>query len=318
MFKDYPKLKSAEERRAKKKLKFKEKEIKPDFVIKILLLGDSDTGKTNLINRYCYNKFTQAYRSNTVADYTTIMKELSDGKIVQCQIWEGQPNIDKHTNMGYNYMRGCDGVIFVADGNNAKSFENVQGYVDLFREEGENALFSANREKSAIKALAITKVDIENSRVVSDKRAQFFATSQNIIFAGSMSAKEENDDNLQELFDNIIEQAVAKALIKENTSNPGVYKQQLNAYLEQQLKLLPELSNKYKDLNKIKLELDDLQEKSEEALKSYVATIKGIVIQHRDTGLIGFFKATWARKTASYKAINEIFDDKNELKLQFR
>lgn len=46
-------------------------------------------------------------------------------------------------------------------------------------------------------------------------------------------------------------------------------------------------------------------------MKAKIAEIRKLVSKHRDTGIVGFFKFTWARNTRSYNELNKFFDEKD-------
>ncbi len=55
-------------------------------------------------------------------------------------------------------------------------------------------------------------------------------------------------------------------------------------------------------------------ETNRDIIKVYLATLKKSLSEHRDKGIIGFFKATWARKPDSYNRFCGTFDNEVELK----
>ena len=56
-----------------------------DHLFKVLLLGDSGTGKSSLILRYTDNTFNSALVSSIGVDFKVKKKEI-DGKIIKIQI----------------------------------------------------------------------------------------------------------------------------------------------------------------------------------------------------------------------------------------
>lgn len=55
-----------------------------------------------------------------------------------------------------------------------------------------------------------------------------------------------------------------------------------------------------------------------EELKAYTQSLREITKQHRDTGVLGFFKYTWARNPQSYENLLNIFSDDNRIYTNFR
>lgn len=56
-----------------------------DYLFKVLLLGDSGTGKSSLILRYTENTFNSSLVSSIGVDFKVKKKEI-DGKIIKIQI----------------------------------------------------------------------------------------------------------------------------------------------------------------------------------------------------------------------------------------
>ena len=56
-----------------------------DYLFKVLLLGDSNTGKSSLILRYTDNKFNSSLVSSIGVDFKVKKKEI-DGKVIKIQI----------------------------------------------------------------------------------------------------------------------------------------------------------------------------------------------------------------------------------------
>ena len=56
-----------------------------DYLFKVLLLGDSGTGKSSLILRYTYDTFNSSLVSSIGVDFKVKKKELN-GKIIKIQI----------------------------------------------------------------------------------------------------------------------------------------------------------------------------------------------------------------------------------------
>ena len=55
----------------------------PDFIFKLIIVGDSFTGKTSLLNKSCYNTFTEHYDATIGVDFITKVTSMSDGIIIK-------------------------------------------------------------------------------------------------------------------------------------------------------------------------------------------------------------------------------------------
>ena len=61
--------------------------------IKIVIIGDSGVGKTNLLHRYTYQKFLENTKSTLGVDFVS-MEKIIDNSKVKIQFWDtaGQEN----------------------------------------------------------------------------------------------------------------------------------------------------------------------------------------------------------------------------------
>eukprot|EP00040_Diaphanoeca_grandis_P000834 m.16602 g.16602 ORF g.16602 m.16602 type:complete len:238 (+) comp11124_c0_seq1:163-876(+) len=101
---------------------------------KIVVMGDGSSGKTSIINRYAQDSFGNAYRQTIGLDWYTKRLELPGARVVTLQIWDigGQQLGGK---MIKNYLEGADAITIVYDLTNQDSFENVEDWLSLIRDE---------------------------------------------------------------------------------------------------------------------------------------------------------------------------------------
>ncbi len=58
-----------------------------DYLFKIVLIGDSGVGKSNLLSRFCKNEFTLESRSTIGVEFAT-KTMTADDKVIKAQIWD--------------------------------------------------------------------------------------------------------------------------------------------------------------------------------------------------------------------------------------
>ena len=75
-----------------------------DYLFKVLLLGDSGTGKSSLILRYTENTFNSSLVSSIGVDFKVKKKEI-DGKIIKIQI------VRNHWNIIFLYLYIISGIL---------------------------------------------------------------------------------------------------------------------------------------------------------------------------------------------------------------
>lgn len=84
-----------------------------DFHFKIVIIGDSGVGKSNLLTRFTRNEFTQESKATIGVELTTRSVKIQS-KVIKCQIWDtaGQERYRAVTNQFY---RGSVGALLVYD-----------------------------------------------------------------------------------------------------------------------------------------------------------------------------------------------------------
>jgi Ras-related protein Rab-8A len=60
---------------------------KPDYLVKVIIIGDSGVGKTNLITRFCDNHFKETYVATIGVDFKIKSMMLGE-KRFKMQIWD--------------------------------------------------------------------------------------------------------------------------------------------------------------------------------------------------------------------------------------
>ena len=58
-----------------------------DFLFKVVLLGDSGSGKSSLLYRIADNSFKKNLKPTLALEFATRSKEV-DGKIIKAQFWD--------------------------------------------------------------------------------------------------------------------------------------------------------------------------------------------------------------------------------------
>ena len=98
-----------------------------EMVFKILLIGDSDSGKTSLMLRFTDNIFEE-YSAPTIGVEFKNKKIKINEQYIKLQILDtaGQ---EKYHSVARNFIRNADGFIFVFDLTNERSFECIRGWL---------------------------------------------------------------------------------------------------------------------------------------------------------------------------------------------
>eukprot|EP00823_Brevimastigomonas_motovehiculus_P004513 TRINITY_DN298_c0_g2_i1.p1 TRINITY_DN298_c0_g2~~TRINITY_DN298_c0_g2_i1.p1 ORF type:complete len:343 (-),score=100.90 TRINITY_DN298_c0_g2_i1:201-1229(-) len=99
-----------------------------DLLFKIVLVGDSGVGKSNILSRFTHNTFNQDEKSTIGVEFASRLLVMPDSKKVKCQIWDtaGQERYRSITNA---YYRGALGAVLVFDCTKRSSFENIPRWI---------------------------------------------------------------------------------------------------------------------------------------------------------------------------------------------
>lgn len=181
-----------------------------DYVLKIIIIGDSCVGKSNLLLQFTDKRFNPLHDLTIGVEFG--VKIISYGKInYKLQIWDtaGQEAFKSITK---SYYRNAIGCMLVYDVTNRKSFENISGWLD-----DATSLCDKNTEM----VLIGNKIDVYDlsKRVISYEEGKQFADEHNISFFETSAI---NGTNVEECFTHIVSMVQKKIdsnIIDINKSN---------------------------------------------------------------------------------------------------
>ena len=127
-------------------------------VIKILLLGDSNVGKTSIFNRYYTNKFKGNYSSSIGVDFQTKNYNYKD-KNYSVHIFDtaGQ---ERFRSITESYYHMGDGIFLVFDLTNQNSLNSIPQWIESINEKVKNKKFIILGNKDDLKRNQISELDI--------------------------------------------------------------------------------------------------------------------------------------------------------------
>ncbi|KAJ8899226.1 hypothetical protein K2173_012402 [Erythroxylum novogranatense] len=144
---------------------------KIDYVFKIVLVGDSAVGKSQLLARFARNEFNIDSKATIGVEFQT-KTLIVDHKIVKAQIWDtaGQ---ERYRAVTSAYYRGAVGAMLVYDLSKRQSFDHVAKWLEELREHADNNI---------VIMLIGNKSDLGSLRAVPVEDAKEFAQKENLFF----------------------------------------------------------------------------------------------------------------------------------------
>ncbi|MFX0003701.1 MAG: Rab family GTPase [Candidatus Hodarchaeota archaeon] len=100
---------------------------------KIVIFGDSQTGKTTLTHRFLTNLFKQDVTMTLGVDFHLKALEI-DGEMVKLQIWDFAGE-ERFRFLFPSYIRGANGAVFMYDITNFGSLAHVDDWFEIVKEE---------------------------------------------------------------------------------------------------------------------------------------------------------------------------------------
>ena len=165
-----------------------------DMIFKILVIGDTGVGKSNLLLRYVKNEFAGDMRSTVGVEFGTKMMKI-DGYEVKAQIWDtaGQ---ERYRAITSAYYKGAKGVLIVYDITRKNTFDNVDKWLNDFK---------MKCDEDAAIIIVGNKSDLIQEREVSKEEATLKAQINHLAFFET-SAKE--NENVHSAFFSLMQQVV--------------------------------------------------------------------------------------------------------------
>lgn len=162
-----------------------------DLLFKVLLIGDSGTGKSCILIRFAENIFSDNYISTIGVDFKIKTIEI-DGKTVKMQVWDtaGQ---ERFRTITASYYRGSNGIILVYDVTDRESFEHINYWMKEI---------DRLATPDVCRLLVGNKIDLEDKRAVTTEEGKALADQYGVVFIET-SAKDNN--NIESTFQKMAE-----------------------------------------------------------------------------------------------------------------
>ena len=167
-----------------------------EMMFKVVLVGDSFVGKTNIMSRYLKNEFHDDSKATVGVEFGSKQFNI-DGHTIKAQIWDtaGQERYKAITSA---YYKGAKGAFVVYDITRKGSFESVEKWVNDLK---------AAADKSLTIILVGNKCDLEDQRQVTKEQGEEKANHLELAF---METSAFSGENLDKAFELMIKQVYDK------------------------------------------------------------------------------------------------------------
>ena len=161
-----------------------------DYIFKVVLIGDSGVGKSNLLSRFTRNEFNLESKSTIGVEFATRSVQV-DGKSIKAQIWDtaGQ---ERYRAITTAYYRGAVGALVVYDVAKHLTFENVERWLRELKD---------HTDQKVVTMLVGNKSDLRHLRAVTTEEAKALAEKFDLSFIETSAL---DSTNVETAFQNIL------------------------------------------------------------------------------------------------------------------
>jgi small GTP-binding protein len=184
-----------------------------NLIFKIVLIGDSNVGKTNILSKYLQNEFNPDSKATVGVEFGSKTFNINDN-VIKAQIWD-TAGTEKYRSITNAYYKGAKGAFVVYDISRKTSFNNIDKWLFDLKNNGDeniNIILIGN------------KIDLEHQREVTTEEGEKKAVLNKASFIET-SAK--NGDNIEKAFNLMIEN-VYENFKKENENKENIDSEELN------------------------------------------------------------------------------------------
>ncbi|KAG9159436.1 hypothetical protein Leryth_010988 [Lithospermum erythrorhizon] len=155
-----------------------------DYLFKLVLIGDSGVGKSNLLSRFTRNEFSLESKSTIGVEFATRSLTL-DAKVIKAQIWDtaGQ---ERYRAITSAYYRGAVGALLVYDVTRHSTFESIERWLRELRD---------HTDPNIVIMLVGNKSDLRHLVAVSTEDGKTFAENELLYFMETSALESTNVDN---------------------------------------------------------------------------------------------------------------------------
>ena len=167
-----------------------------DMMAKIILIGDSSVGKTNIMSKYLKNQFQENSKATVGVEFGSKLFSV-EGHNIKAQIWDtaGQ---EKYKAITSAYYKGSKGAFVVYDITRKETFDSIDKWIYDLKSSGDPKI---------ITLLIGNKNDLEDKREVLKEQGEEKAKSFGCAFLETSALK---GDNIEKGFELMISEIFKK------------------------------------------------------------------------------------------------------------
>ncbi|KAK8914639.1 Ras-related protein RIC2 [Platanthera zijinensis] len=181
-----------------------------DYLFKLVLIGDSGVGKSNILSRFTRNEFSLESKSTIGVEFATRSLNV-DSKVIKAQIWDtaGQ---ERYRAITSAYYRGAVGALLVYDVTRRTTFENAERWLRELRD---------HTDPNIVVMLVGNKSDLRHLVAVSTEDGKAFAEKESLCFMETSALEATNVENAFAEVLTQIYRIVSKKIIDSGVDSAG-------------------------------------------------------------------------------------------------
>jgi Ras-related protein Rab-11A len=189
----------------------KSSEVKEDYKLKVVVVGDSGVGKTNLIKRFITNTFSENSKATVGVEFISKSYKINN-QVFKIEMWDtaGQ---ERYKSITAAYYKGAKGALIVYDTTQKTSFENIDKWMVEIKDK-------ASKDMKLM--IVGNKTDLKDSRQVDTNEALQKAKD---LEASLMETSAKDGSNVKEAFYDLLKEMYReikkKIEIVENEAKGG-------------------------------------------------------------------------------------------------
>ncbi|XP_077011810.1 ras-related protein Rab-25 [Tamandua tetradactyla] len=178
-----------------------------NFVFKVVLIGESGVGKTNLLSRFTRNEFSHDSRTTIGVEFSSRTVMLGTAAAVKAQIWD-TAGLERYRAITSAYYRGAVGALLVFDLTKHQTYAVVEQWLKELYD---------HAEATIVVMLVGNKSDLSQAREVPTDEARMFAENNGLLFLETSAL---DSTNVELAFETVLKEIFTKVSRQRESAVP--------------------------------------------------------------------------------------------------